>query len=102
MKGYIDRVFSSGFAYEYVNGNPIGLLKGKKVLLFSTTGTPSEIYEQSGMHNSMKQTSDVGIFNFSGIDVINHTFFGAVPFVDDETRKSYLNDVERILKENLV
>lgn len=98
LKGYVDRVLSYGFGYEYVNGAPNGLLKGKKGLLFCTTGTPSDIYAQNGMHNSMKQTTDQGIFNFCGIEVINHTFFGAVPYVPDETRQDYLKEVENIIK----
>lgn len=101
LKGYVDRVLSYGFGYEYVNGAPAGLLKGKKGLLFCTTGTPSDIYAQNGMHNSMKQTSDIGIFNFCGIEVVNHSFFGAVPYVPDETRKDYLMEVEKIIKSTL-
>lgn len=30
VKGYIERVFTYGFAYRYVNGEQMGLLKGKK------------------------------------------------------------------------
>ncbi len=101
LKGYIDRVFSYGFAYEYVDGIPTGLLKGKKALLFCTTGSPSEIYANNGMQNSMKQISDDGIFSFSGIEVLKHTFLGAVPNVDDDTRKEYLREVEKTIKENL-
>jgi NAD(P)H dehydrogenase (quinone) len=98
LKGYVDRVLSNGFGYEYVNGAPNGLLKGKKGLLFCTTGSPNELYEQNGMHDSMKQTSDTGIFNFCGIELINHSFFGAVPYVPDEKRKDYLREVEDIIK----
>jgi len=101
LKGYVDRVFSYGFAYEYVDGAPNGLLKGKKALLFSTTGTPNEIYSEIGMHNSMKQTVDQGIFNFSGLEEVNHTFFGSVPHVTDEIRKDYLKEVSKIIKETL-
>jgi len=53
------------------------------------------------MNNSMKQTADEGIFNFCGIQDVSHRFFGAVPFVPDETRKDYLKEVERIIKGNL-
>ena len=101
LKGYVDRVFSYGFAYEYVDGAPNGLLKGKKGLLFGTTGTPSELYAANGMHNSMKQTTDQGIFNFSGIEEVKHTFFGAVPYVTDETRGAYLKEVIKIVEETL-
>lgn len=101
LKGYVDRVFSYGFAYEYVDGLPNGLLKGKKALLFSTTGTPDELYSQNGMHDAMKDTTDKGIFNFSGITEVSHTFFGSVPYVTDEVRQEYLKEVAKVVKETL-
>lgn len=101
LKGYIDKVFSYGFAYEYVDGNPVGLLKGKNVILFNTTGSPNDLYEQMGMHEAIKRVSDKGKFQFCNMDVVKHTFFGAVPAVDDETRKGYLEDVEKIMEEYL-
>jgi NAD(P)H dehydrogenase (quinone) len=101
LKGYVDRVFSYGFAYESVDGVPKGLLKGKKALLFCTTGASHEVYAANGMHNSMKQTTDQGIFNFSGIEEVKHTFFSSVPYVTDEIRKDYLEEVEIIVKEVL-
>lgn len=101
LKGYVDRVFSYGFAYEYVRGVLNGLLKGKKALLFCTIGMPGEEYEASGMNNSMKQTADESIFNFCGIYDVIHSIFGAVPYVPDEARQGYLKEVERIVQENL-
>ncbi|MDF2869732.1 MAG: putative NADPH-quinone reductase [Anaerocolumna sp.] len=101
LKGYVDRVFSYGFAYEYIDGAPNGLLKGKKALLFSTTGTPDELYAANGMHASMKQTTDQGIFNFSGMEEVSHTFFGAVPYVSEEVRGDYLQKVSAVVKNTL-
>ena len=98
LKGYVDRVFSYGFAYEYIDGAPNGLLKGKKALLFSTTGTPDELYAANGMHASMKQTTDQGIFNFSGMEEVSHTFFGAVPYVSEEVRSDYLQKAATVVK----
>jgi len=36
-----------------------------------------------------------------GIEVISHTFFGAVPSVSNETRTEYLKQVEKIVKDNI-
>ncbi|WP_330619720.1 NAD(P)H-dependent oxidoreductase [Vallitalea pronyensis] len=97
MKGYVDKVFSNGFAYEYVGGNPVGLLGDKTVIILNTTGSPSDLYEQMGMHDAIKLVSDTGKFQFCDMKVATHTFFGAVPKVDDDTRKGYLQDVKRIM-----
>ncbi|WP_432662170.1 NAD(P)H-dependent oxidoreductase [Wukongibacter baidiensis] len=101
LKGYIDKVFSYGFAYQYTEEGPMGLLKGKKVMVFNTTGTPNEVYSEMGMHAAIEQITDMGIFKFCNIEMISHTFFGAVPQVDDETRKGYLKEVESIISKNL-
>lgn len=93
LKGYVDRVFLYGFAYQYGAEGVEGLLKGRKVLLVSNHGTPSDIYASIGMHDSLRQTQDAGIFAFCGMEVVEHLFFGAVPSVDEATRKGYLDQV---------
>lgn len=95
MKGYIDRVFSFGFAYTYENGTPKGLLTGKKVFIINTTGAPYDYYAQAGMHNALKKTSDEGIYAFCGMEVVDHVFLGAIPVVTDDIRKRYLSDVAK-------
>ena len=99
MKGYIDRVFSIGFAYKYEAGEPVGLLNGKEVLIVNTTGSPNEPYQKLGMHDSIRQTNDVGIFQFCGMRVVDHLFFGAVPQIDDQMRRGYLKELEKRIKQ---
>lgn len=98
LKGYVDRVFANGFAFTHDENGPIGLLKGKKALLFSTSGFSNDIYENIGMHKSIKQTTDEAIFEFCGLDVIKHVFFGNIPYSTDEERKEYLDEVKEVVK----
>ena len=100
LKGYVDRVFANGFGFTYGENGPVGLLKGKKGILFSTTGFPSDVYTQIGMHKSMQHTTDEAIFKFWGIEVIKHVFFGAVPSSTEEELKQYLNEVIEVIKAN--
>jgi NAD(P)H dehydrogenase (quinone) len=94
IKGYIDRVFSYGFAYEYENDGTISkLLAGKKGLIINTHGTPAEIYSKTGMYDGLKITSDIGIYEFCGISPVGHIFFGSVPQIDDAARKKMLEEV---------
>ncbi len=90
MKGYIDRVFSFGFAYRIDASGLTGLLSDKEALIITTTGAPSEYYQQVGMHDALKKTIDEGIYQFCAITVLDHIFYGAVPTVDDQIRKQYL------------
>jgi len=75
MKGYIDRVFSYGFAYRYDQGIQKGLLTGKKAVILNTHGKSHEEYQQSGMDKALSLTSDLGIFTYSGFEIIRHFFF---------------------------
>ncbi|MCX6227100.1 MAG: NAD(P)H-dependent oxidoreductase [Bacteroidia bacterium] len=97
FKGYIDRVYSHGFAYAIGEKGLEQLLTGKKVIIFNTQGTPKEIYDASGMSNAMHLTSDAAIYQLCGIEVLEHIFFSAVPYVDDATRKAYLEQAKEVM-----
>lgn len=101
LKGYIDRVFVRGFAYEYVGVEPRGLLEDKKVLLLSTTGSTVENLSERGLIDAMKKITQLGIFGFCGVKNIKHHFFGSIPSSTEDLRKSYLIEAEKILKETL-
>lgn len=102
LKGYIDRVFSIGFAYAITETGISRLLKDKKALVITTTGTPYDMYEASGMFNSIGQTIDGGIFNFCGVEVIEHKYFTAIPYVTDSDRAKMLEDVRVLVREKLL
>lgn len=94
-KGYIDRVFSYGFAYRYDKTGLVPLLKGKKILIINTQGTPKDIYEASGMFEAMRMTTDGGIYGFCGLEVVGHLFLPAVTTVDAKVRQTYLEEVRQ-------
>ncbi|KMQ65655.1 NAD(P)H dehydrogenase [Chryseobacterium angstadtii] len=93
MKGYIDRVFSYGFAYRCDQGVQKGLLKGKKAVIINTHGKSHEEYERMGMDRALSLTSDNGIFLYSGFEIIQHFFF-------DKADRASREDVE-IWKEQI-
>lgn len=93
LKGYFDRVFSFGFAYGITENGIEGFLKGKKVLLLSSTGQPREVYEASGMYKAMNMTTDTGIFEFCAMDVVAHLYFPSIQTVSDQVRRDYIESV---------
>jgi len=97
LKGYFDRVFSYGFAYGPTPNGIEGFLKGKKVLLLSSTGQPRDIYEQSGMYKAMNMTTDTGIFKFCAMDVIGHIYFPSIQTVSDKVREEYIDAVIKFI-----
>ena len=95
-RGYIDRVFSNGFAYEFGAEGPKGLLGGKKVCLINTMGAPLSAYETKGIFKSMECVINQEIFEFCGFKVACQKYFGSVPLVSDDERKAMLAEVETV------
>lgn len=95
LKGYVDRVFAYGFAYVSGEAGIEKLLTGKKGLIINTHGTPNEIYDQMGMTAGLKMTSDVGIFDFVGIEAVDHLFFGSIGYLDASAYDSMLEQVKQ-------
>lgn len=101
LKGYFDRVFCQDFAYALHGDSMTGLLTGRRALIFSTTGLSSTACDSRGLHEAMAQTTDTGILELCGIEVLNHAFFGGVATVSEEVRKSYLSEVVAIVSRHL-
>lgn len=97
LKGYVDRVFSYGFAYSYdFNDLSTFKLAGKEVCLFTTMGAPNLFYRLTLMLAAMAKTSDGGIFRFCKMKVKEHAWFGGVPSSDEKKRAAYLARVRAI------
>ncbi|HEA30847.1 MAG TPA: flavodoxin family protein [Leeuwenhoekiella sp.] len=75
MKGYIDRVFSYGFAYQYQQGVQQGLLAGKHTVIINTHGKSKAEYAETGMEKALSLTSDKGIYVYCGLEIKKHLFF---------------------------
>ncbi|MEN9808879.1 MAG: hypothetical protein RLZZ488_446 [Pseudomonadota bacterium] len=97
LKGYVDRVFLKGFAWDFDNNGLKKLLTGKRALLVSCHGNPREYYESVGMYNAMNMTSNNGIFEFCGVEVAAHQYFDSVPSSTEETRKQMLAQVRELV-----
>jgi NAD(P)H dehydrogenase (quinone) len=102
LKGYIDRVFSLKFAYDITEDGVIGLLKGKKAFLISTTGASKEDNERMGAFKMMNMSMDMAIFQFSGLKVIGHKYLSSVPYVSQQDRKKMLKELKLLVKEKLL
>ncbi|MGD0884569.1 MAG: NAD(P)H-dependent oxidoreductase [Thermodesulfovibrionales bacterium] len=102
LKGYIDRVFSLKFAYDITADGVIGLLKGKKVFIVSTTGASEEDYEKMGAFKMMNKSIDMAIFQLSGMEVVGHKYFSSVPNVSDQDRKQMLEELRLLVRDKIL
>jgi len=78
MKGYIDRVFARGFAYELSNGAVQGLLSGKKAVLITLSGASLSMLEQGGGWNALQLLQDTHVFRSTGYDLLEHLHFDEI------------------------
>ncbi|RZJ56052.1 MAG: flavodoxin family protein [Flavobacterium sp.] len=93
MKGYIDRVFSYGFAYRYDQGVQKGLLTGKKAIIVNSHGKSNAEYEAIGMDKALALTSDTGIFNYCGFEIQKHFYFDKADRASDESIEDWKNQL---------
>lgn len=96
LKGWIERVFSLGFAFgfgpEAWRGDIGGrrpLLNHKKALIMNTTIFDERAYDD-GLRAGMKTLVDEFCFNYPGIQKVEHVYFYAVHGADDAIRQRYL------------
>ena len=94
LKGYIDRVFSYGFAYAVKEGKLAGLLPDKRIFVFNTTGGGEATYNQAGFAQALKTTIDTGTYGLCGMKVEQHIFFYEVPTVTHEKREAMLAQIK--------
>lgn len=81
LKGFIDRTFLSGFAFQYRSGSQFWdkLLQGKSARIIVTMDAPSWYYRFFLKSHSVNQLKK-SILNFCGIKVKGVSYFGKVRF----------------------
>ncbi len=95
LKGFMDRVFSAGFAYKYINGIPRGLLNNKKALIFATSGAPN-IYNKITFNKFTKSLSK-DVLKFCAISSKSKIIGGALNIDKDGEKEA----VRKIVLNNL-
>jgi NAD(P)H dehydrogenase (quinone) len=105
LKGWIERVFTLGFAFAItpdawrgdIRGR-VPLLKHEKALIIQTTLFDQRSY-QAGLAEAMRVLIDEFGFHYPGIEKVEHVYFYAVYGADDETRRGYLDRAYRLGRE---
>ncbi|MET0946196.1 MAG: NAD(P)H-dependent oxidoreductase [Flavobacterium sp.] len=98
MKGYVDRVFSYGFAYRYDQGIQKGLLTGKKAIIINSHGKSNAEYAESGLDKALALTSDTGIFNYCGLKIQQHFYFDKADRASVESISDWKNEIMAVCK----
>jgi NAD(P)H dehydrogenase (quinone) len=74
MKGWIDRVFSNGWAFDFsAQGGLVKKLRHLQVHLLGVAGADAPTYARHGYAEAMKTQIDHGIFDYCGARVLSST-----------------------------
>ena len=101
LKGWVDRVFSRGFAYSAGRKYESGHFKGKRAMLCLTTGTASTLYEANGIDGDLLHVLwpiHNGILGYTGFTVLPPFAAWMPARVSDEVRAGYLGDYRQRLE----
>ena len=100
LKGWIDRVFVSGFCYGGKRFYDQGGLKGKKGLLAFTLGGREHMFGQDKIHGDMQTMLRPilrGSMAYVGLSVLPSFIGWHVPYISDEDRHTLLEEYRSYL-----
>ena len=77
-KGYLERVFGFGFAYGGDGHSYNPLLKGRKLINFSSSGAPTAWLNQTGAFGAVQTLFDSYFAELCGMTALPHVHFGSI------------------------
>lgn len=99
LKGWQDRVFTYGFAYEFVNNSTdsvISLLAGKKMLIINVVASSKEIYKDQGYLKYLDM-ADASLFGVSGMDLTQRHIIYSSTNMDMNEKKECLDELSGLI-----
>jgi NAD(P)H dehydrogenase (quinone) len=105
LKGWIERVFTLGFAYSLSSKGWHGDISGRiprltheKALIINTTIFNEEAYA-AGLKQAMTKLIDEFALHYPGIKTVEHEYFHAVNMAEKKTLQGYLDRAYLLGKE---
>lgn len=78
LKGYVDRVFGMGFGFAPTFGGTEPRLTGRKLISFSTSGSPEAWMRDTGALPGLMRLFDSHLAGVCGLAVVDHVHFGGM------------------------
>ena len=97
LKGWVDRVFRPGVAFEFGPQGAMGKLNGKRAIVLTTSNSPSEDQLQV-TGNPLEEIWKRFIFGFCGVDDFYFRNFASIILSTQEQRDAWVQDVRKIVR----
>jgi len=101
LKGWLDRVFRQGLVYEFGPQGVIGLLKGKRAIVVTTSNTPRED-ELRLFGDPLENLWKTCVFGFCGVEDFYRRNFESIIMSTPQQRAGWLEEVRQIVRQRLV
>ena len=102
MKGWIDRVFACGVAYEHGRTWGNGVFKGRRAMLCMTVSAPRDAFLPDGKQGDMERVLwpvHAGVLALCGYSVMPPFIAHGIPFCGEEVMAAELDRYRRHLAE---
>ncbi len=99
LKGFLEQIARPGFAFDYVEGNPLGkkLLTGRSARIIVTMGMPAAVYRWIFRAHSLRSL-ERNILGFVGIAPIHETLVGGVDGLGEAGVRRWLDEMQELGK----
>ncbi len=102
MKGWFDKIFAMGIAWDGDHRYQHGLLAGKKALVVTTSGDPEDYYATNGMHGATVEQHLYPLlhstFAHAGMDVLKPFVAHNLTIAEESERQDIIESLERYLE----
>ncbi|MCC6135146.1 MAG: NAD(P)H-dependent oxidoreductase [Candidatus Contendobacter sp.] len=96
LKGWIDRVFTRKFAFEFGSDGMKGLLTHERALVLNTLGGDEATYQQQNWHELLVRPMSEGVLSACGVHQVIHRAFYEVTTVSPAERRAMLDEVREL------
>ena len=91
LKGWIDRVFTRKFAFDFGPDGMQGLLTHERALILNTLGGDEATYQRERWHELLVRPIAEGVLGACGVRNVVHQAFYQVPTVSHAERQAMLD-----------
>jgi NAD(P)H dehydrogenase (quinone) len=96
LKGWIDRVFTRKFAFDFGPGGMEGLLTHERALIVNTLGGDEATYQREGWHELLVRPMTEGVLGACGVRNIAHRALYQVTTLSHAERRAMLDQVREL------